>query len=92
MPAIVTYPGGIRLPPIPAPPGPGYPSGMPSPASPPPEPGLCGACRHARRVVSARGSVFILCELSAVDPGFPKYPPLPVRACRGYRPEDGPET
>lgn len=46
--------------------------------------GLCATCRHARRIESARGSVFWLCELSRTDPRFPKYPPLPVRACAGY--------
>jgi hypothetical protein len=51
--------------------------------------GLCANCRLARRVESARGSKFILCELSASDPAFPKYPRLPVIECAGYsaRPE-----
>ena len=47
--------------------------------------GLCATCRHAREVVSARGSWFLRCALSDVDPRFPKYPPLPVVACDGYR-------
>jgi len=34
--------------------------------------------------VSARGSVFILCELSRTDPAFPRYPNLPVLRCSGY--------
>jgi hypothetical protein len=38
-----------------------------------------------RRVTSDRGSVFYLCELSKVDPSFPKYPRLPVLECRGYK-------
>jgi hypothetical protein len=46
--------------------------------------GLCADCQHARRVESARGSVFFLCELSLSDPHFPKYPRLPVLACQGY--------
>ena len=46
--------------------------------------GLCETCRHARIVTSARGSRFLLCSLSAVDPRFPKYPRLPVLACDGY--------
>jgi hypothetical protein len=37
-----------------------------------------------RRVVSDRASVFYLCELSKVDPTFPKYPRLPVLSCSGY--------
>jgi hypothetical protein len=34
--------------------------------------------------MSDRGSVFYLCQLSKVDPSFPKYPRLPVLACAGY--------
>ena len=47
--------------------------------------GLCSDCIHARCVESARGSVFILCNLSLTDPRFPKYPRLPVLACDGYK-------
>jgi hypothetical protein len=46
--------------------------------------GLCAKCRFARQVESARGSKFILCELSVSDPAFPKYPRLPVIECAGY--------
>jgi hypothetical protein len=46
--------------------------------------GLCVTCEHVRRVMSDRGSVFYLCQLSKVDPSFPKYPRLPVLACAGY--------
>ncbi|HYL79016.1 MAG TPA: hypothetical protein VEU96_32800 [Bryobacteraceae bacterium] len=46
--------------------------------------GLCETCKNMRRVTSDRGSVFYLCKLSAVDPRYPKYPPLPVLACDGY--------
>jgi hypothetical protein len=49
--------------------------------------GLCETCLHARRVESARGSVFWLCRKSEEDPRFPKYPPLPVRQCPGFTPE-----
>lgn len=48
------------------------------------EVGLCASCEHARRLRSARGSVFWLCGLHERDPRFAKYPPLPVRACAGY--------
>jgi len=48
--------------------------------------GLCSDCRHAKRIESDRGSVFIMCQLSATDPGFPKYPRLPVLSCGGYSP------
>jgi hypothetical protein len=46
--------------------------------------GLCANCVNARRIESARGSVFVLCQLSATDPRFPKYPSLPVSSCLGY--------
>jgi len=49
--------------------------------------GLCASCRHAERVVSGRGSEFVLCALSRVDGRYPKYPRLPVVACDGYEPE-----
>jgi len=46
--------------------------------------GLCADCQFARRIESARGSQFVLCERSRTDPAFPKYPRLPVIACAGY--------
>lgn len=46
--------------------------------------GLCDSCRNAQQLASAKGSVFLLCGLSKADPGFPKYPRLPVLACAGY--------
>jgi hypothetical protein len=52
-----------------------------------PEPGLCGNCRHARRIKSDRGSIFFMCELSFEDSRFAKYPRLPVLVCSGYRPK-----
>lgn len=45
--------------------------------------GLCARCRHAR-VVPARHATYWLCQLSATDPRFPKYPRLPVIECDGY--------
>jgi len=50
--------------------------------------GLCATCRHTRKVASARGSLFVLCERSAADASFPKYPRLPVLQCSGYEPGD----
>jgi hypothetical protein len=50
--------------------------------------GLCTSCLHARRIDSARGSAFLLCQLSVTDPRFPKYPRLPVLGCSGFRPKD----
>jgi hypothetical protein len=41
---------------------------------------------NARVIENRRGSKFYLCQLSQVDPRFPKYPPLPVTSCAGYSP------
>lgn len=46
--------------------------------------GLCAECAFARRIESARGSRFVLCERSRTEAAFPKYPWLPVIACAGY--------
>ncbi len=46
--------------------------------------GLCADCRHARRVVSAKGSEFWMCGRAASDPRYAKYPPLPVVRCAGH--------
>jgi hypothetical protein len=46
--------------------------------------GLCGHCRHMQLIRSDRGTIFYLCQLSATDPRFPKYPTLPVIDCAGY--------
>jgi len=49
--------------------------------------GLCAVCLHARRIESARGSTFFLCELSLTDSRFTKYPRLPVLSCSGHQPK-----
>ena len=49
--------------------------------------GLCVECRYMRRIKSERGSTFYLCERSATDRSFPKYPRLPVVECSGYEEE-----
>ena len=49
-----------------------------------PRAGLCENCCHVRRIESDKGSVFIRCELSLVNPNFAKYPRLPVLICSGY--------
>ena len=46
--------------------------------------GLCPGCRHVRRIESAKGAVFFLCERSREDARYPKYPPQPVFACPGW--------
>jgi hypothetical protein len=51
---------------------------------PRPDAGLCNSCRHQRLIRNTRGSEFSMCERSKTDPGFPKYPRLPIRECRGY--------
>lgn len=49
-----------------------------------PEPGLCASCLHAKPILSSRNKTFIRCERSFSDPGYPRYPPLPVIECPGY--------
>ncbi|HLO36834.1 MAG TPA: hypothetical protein VK194_12155, partial [Candidatus Deferrimicrobium sp.] len=56
----------------------------------PPTAGLCASCRQARSIVSGRGSSFVLCQRSRTDARFPRYPPLPVRACVGHDPPASP--
>jgi hypothetical protein len=46
--------------------------------------GLCDTCVHQKLVKNTRGSTFSMCERSKTDESFPKYPRLPVLACRGY--------
>jgi hypothetical protein len=50
--------------------------------------GLCSDCEHCRNVKSPR-STFYMCQLSFTRPEYPKYPPLPVLRCDGYRPAPG---
>ncbi|HTP69181.1 MAG TPA: hypothetical protein VMJ35_09795 [Dongiaceae bacterium] len=50
--------------------------------------GLCADCTHARVIESAKGSHFLLCQLSQTDPSFPKYPRLPVLRCSGHKKSD----
>ncbi len=47
--------------------------------------GLCADCLHAKKIVSGKGSEFLLCELSKTDPRFTRYPRLPVLSCTGYQ-------
>ena len=50
---------------------------------------LCGHCVHMRPITSARGSVFLLCQLGLRDACYAKYPPQPVVRCSGYVPSAG---
>lgn len=52
--------------------------------------GLCATCMHMREVRTARGSLFLLCQLHESDPRFTRYPPLPVRRCAGHQPQTRP--
>ena len=58
---------------------------MDDPPVPSPSPGLCERCLRGRTVRGAH-SVFWRCERAATDPGFPRYPTLPVLSCRGFEP------
>ena len=46
--------------------------------------GQCVACRHSQPQHSAKGGTFWRCTLADDDPGFPRYPPLPVADCGGF--------
>ena len=50
----------------------------------PPRFGLCDSCRHQQLVRTTRGSTFALCRRSRTDPGYPRYPRIPVLACAGH--------
>ena len=45
---------------------------------------LCEHCARMREVISGKGSRFLLCQFSQVEPRFPKYPPQPVFACPAF--------
>jgi hypothetical protein len=53
-------------------------------ADPPGGVGLCATCRQAQLIQSDKGTIFYRCRRSETDPDFPRYPKLPVLACRGY--------
>ena len=55
----------------------------PEPMKHAPPAGLCERCRHARAVETPR-SLFLLCERSATDSRYARYPRLPVRECGGF--------
>ena len=60
-----------------------------SDARPQPHVGLCSVCRFAQTQRSARGGTFWRCLRADEDPGFLRYPPLPVRRCAGFAPLPG---
>jgi hypothetical protein len=51
-----------------------------------PPAGLCESCANVRVIDTRKGSRFFMCQLSEVDPRFPKYPRTPVYQCIGYTP------
>ena len=48
---------------------------------------LCETCANMREVRTAK-SRFVLCQLSAANNGYPKYPPQPICRCAGFEPKD----
>ena len=48
------------------------------------EPGLCGACRHAKLNETRRGTAYLRCTRAAWDLALSRYPRLPVTQCGGY--------
>jgi hypothetical protein len=55
-----------------------------------PAAGLCDSCDHQKLVRNTRGSTFSMCLRHRTEPErYPKYPPLPVRACAGYSMREG---
>jgi hypothetical protein len=53
------------------------------------DPGACATCRHARAIVSARGSTFVRCGRSDADSRYPRYPRLPLLRCAGFEERGG---
>ena len=53
-----------------------------------PPAGLCDSCRHQKIIRTGRGSEFSMCLRSKTEPGYAKYPRVPVRACPGYEGRD----
>jgi hypothetical protein len=45
--------------------------------------GLCSDCRHAKAIVSGKGSQFFLCLRAETDSHYSKYPRLPMLQCSG---------
>jgi hypothetical protein len=46
--------------------------------------GLGPDCAHVRKIESAKGSVFWMCELSKADARYPRYPVQPRMVCAGF--------
>ena len=48
--------------------------------------GLCGACRFASVVPSARGPQYLRCGRSDLNAAYARYPQLPMQQCVGFEP------
>ncbi len=48
------------------------------------EQGLCPHCAFKREIRNDRGSLFTMCLRSFEEKEYPKYPRLPVLACKGF--------
>jgi hypothetical protein len=53
------------------------------------QPGLCGACRHAKLNETRRGTVYLRCTRADWDTALSRYPRLPVTHCAGFEPREG---
>lgn len=53
--------------------------------------GLCENCLNVRKLETKIGATIYLCRLSAKDPHFPKFPPLPTLACPGFEKSEADE-
>jgi hypothetical protein len=53
-----------------------------------PPPGLCADCAFVHRNETRKGTVYWRCTRAASDPGFPRYPRLPVISCPGFEVPD----
>lgn len=49
-----------------------------------PRRGLCPECSFVRQIVSAKGSVFWMCEKARENERFPRYPVQPRLVCEGF--------
>lgn len=53
------------------------------------EPGLCGACMHAKLNETRRGTAYLRCARAAWDMALSRYPRLPVTQCGGFQGRQG---
>ena len=58
---------------------------LPQSARSGPDAGLCATCVH-QQLVHTTGLDVLAVPRSREDPAYPRYPRLPVLACRGYEP------